>query len=106
MPRPYSQDLRDRVVGAVEAGSSARAAGACVWGERIDGSEVGSTLAPDGDRGGEADGRLRPLAAGGSRPRWYWGFIAERPDLTIEEVRAALRGAGHWRGPRLGVAVL
>ncbi len=26
MPRPYSQDLRDRVIGAVEAGSSARAA--------------------------------------------------------------------------------
>ena len=27
MPKPYSQDLRDRVIGAVEGGSSARAAG-------------------------------------------------------------------------------
>ena len=27
MPKPFSQDLRERVIGAVEGGSSARAAG-------------------------------------------------------------------------------
>ncbi len=38
--------------------------GAGVRRERVDGGEVGSTLAPDGQCGGEADGRLRTLAVG------------------------------------------
>ena len=103
MPRPYSQDLRDRVVGAVEAGSSARAAGrvfgvsestAVKWVQRW--RRTGTVAAKR--MGGYARSPLEDHAA------LVLGFIAERPDLTIEEVRAALRargiGAGHgsvWR---------
>ena len=103
MPRPCSQDLRDRVVGAVEAGSSARAAGrvfgvsestAVKWVQRW--RRTGTVAAKR--MGGYARSPLEDHAA------LVLGFIAERPDLTIEEVRAALRargiGAGHgsvWR---------
>lgn len=103
MPRAYSNDLRERVVGAVEAGSSARAAGrlfgvsestAVKWIARW--RRTGSAAAKR--MGGYVRSPLDDHAA------LVLGLIAERPDLTIEEVRAALheRGisAGHgsvWR---------
>ena len=97
MPRPCSQDLRDRVVGAVEAGSSARAAGrvfgvsestAVKWVQRW--RRTGTVAAKR--MGGYARSPLEDHAA------LVLGFIAERPDLTIEEVRAALRARGIGAG--------
>ena len=88
---------------SVEAGSSARAAGrvfgvsestAVKWVQRW--RRTGTVAAKW--MGGYARSPLEDHAA------LVLGFIAERPDLTIEEVRAALRargiGAGHgsvWR---------
>ena len=97
MPRPYSQDLRDRVVGAVEAGSSARSAArvfgvsastAVKWIQRW--RRTGSVAAKR--MGGYVRSPLDDHAA------LVLGLIAERPDLTIEEVRAALQGRGIGAG--------
>ena len=103
MPRPYSQDLRERVVRAVASGSSARSAArvfgvsastAVKWVQRW--RRTGSVAAKR--MGGYKRSPLDDHAA------LILGLIADRPDLTVEEVRAALRargiGAGHgsvWR---------
>ncbi len=97
MPRPYSQDLRDRVIGAVEGGMSARAAGrlfgvsesvAIKWVARW--RRTGSVAAKR--MGGYKRSPLDAHAAA------LLGLIAARPDLTIEEIRAELRGRGIHTG--------
>src|SRR5713226_7351276 len=69
MPRAYSQDLRERVIGAVEAGASCREAAAVF--------------------------EVSPSSA----IRWValWrrtGTVAAEPDLTLEEIRGKLRQHG------------
>jgi transposase len=93
MARPYSLDLRERVVGAIEGGLSRREAAevfgvspstAVKWMRRHHDSGIVAARAMGGDR------RSR---LGGAR-----SFIEERldavNDLTIEELRAALRERG------------
>ncbi len=103
MPRPYSQDLRERVIGAVVAGSSARSAGrlfgvsastAVKWVQQW--RRTGSVAAKP--MGGY---KRSPLDA---RADLLLGLIDEHPDMTVEEIRAWLRArgirAGHgsvWR---------
>ncbi len=103
MPRPYSQDLRERVIGAVEAGMSARAADrlfdvsesvAIKWVQQW--RRTGSVAAKP--MGGY---KRSPLDAHGDV---LLGLLEAAPDLTVEEIRAELgeRGihAGHgsvWR---------
>ena len=92
MPKPYSRDLRERVVRAVEAGASCHdAAGAFEvsvssairWVARF--RQTGSVAAkPMG-------GKLSPLDA---HKDWLLELIAVEPDLTLEEIRARLRGRG------------
>ncbi len=93
MPKAYSQDLRDRVIGAVEGGLSARAAGrllgvsestAIKWVERW--RRTGSAAAKR--MGGY---KRSPLDA---HADVLLGLLADRPDLTVEEMRAELRGRG------------
>jgi len=93
MPRPYSQDLRERVVGAVEAGSSARAA-ARVFG-------VSESVAVKWIQRWRRTGSVAAKRMGGyARPplddhaELVLALIAERPDLTIEEVRLVLQARG------------
>lgn len=97
MPRPYSQDLRDRVVGAVSGGVSARAAGrlfgvsesvAIKWVARW--RRTGSAAAKP--MGGYKRSPLDACAAE------LLGLLADRPDLTIEEIRAELRARGIQTG--------
>jgi transposase len=88
MARPYSDDLRERVVEAVEAGASRREAAdrfeiapssAIKWLQRW--RESGSVAAkPSG-------GSISPLE---EHATWLLALIAEQPDLTLEEVVAAM----------------
>ena len=93
MARPYSVDLRERVVRAVEAGASRRAAAAKFevsisfvvklmqrWRQR-------GTIQPDRIGGWKQS----PLAAHGERLR---ALLAAEPDLTIAELRTRLAAEG------------
>ncbi len=93
MPRPYSQDLRDRVVEAVAGGMPRREAArrfdvsesaAIKWVRRW--TESGSSAAKQ--MGGY---KRSPLDA---HAQWLLDLIAERTDLTLIEVRDLLRGNG------------
>ena len=93
MPRPYSQDLRDRVVASVTGGRSRRAAAKIFsvsvatvvrWSQRF-----------------ETTGSARALAMGGRRPHrlagrrdWLLARIAEKPDLTLRALLAELAADG------------
>ena len=89
MPKSYSQDLRERVIGAVEMGASRHEAAerfevsvssAVKWLQRWD--ETGSVVAkPTG-------GSISPLE---EHADFLLGLIAEQSDLTLDEVVAALR---------------
>jgi transposase len=97
MAKPYSEDLRERVVAAVEDGRSRRQAASLFgvgistvihWVRRF--HETGSVAAKP--MGGDRRSRLTQERA----------FILERieaePDLTVEELRDELRA----RGVRVG----
>lgn len=93
MARPYSRDLRERVVRAVEGGLSRRRA-ASVFG-------LGIATVIDWVAVWRASGRLAAKAMGGdhnSRLKgergWLLGRIAAVPDLTLEELRGELAGRG------------
>ena len=92
MPRAYSQDLRERVIGAVEAGASCREAAAvfevspssairwvALW------WRTGTVAAkPVGGKRSPVDAHKELLLA----------LIAAEPDLTLEEIRGKLRQHG------------
>ena len=89
MPAPYSQDLRQRVIGFMALGGSARAAAA-----RFDVSVSSATCWAQRWR---AEGHARPRAMGGdrrSRLREHGTrvlqLVAQQPDLTLQEIRSAL----------------
>src|SRR3954454_3271237 len=89
MPVPYSQDLRQRVIGFIALGGSARAAAT-----RFDVSVSSATRWAQRWR---AEGHARPRAMGGDR-RSRLGehrtrvlqLVARQPDLTLQEIRGAL----------------
>src|SRR5271167_4563638 len=93
MARPYSRDLRDRVVAAVANGRTCRAtsvlfgvsvASVVKWSQRW--RATGSAAAkPMGGR--------RPLQLNGER-EWLLARIAEKPDLTLRAVVAELAERG------------
>lgn len=91
--RPYSNDLRSRVVAAMEAGGSCRAVAATFG--------VAPSTAGNWHRQYRRTQSYAPLAMGGDR-RWKLagelGWIAERleavPDLTLAEVRNDLAARG------------
>ena len=89
MPAPYSQDLRQRVIGFMALGGSARAAGA-----RFDVSVSSTTRWAQRWR---AEGHARPRAMGGDRrcrlrehSAKVLQLVARQPDLTLQEIRSAL----------------
>jgi transposase len=89
VPAPYSQDLRQRVIGFIALGGSARAAAT-----RFDVSVSSATRWAQRWR---AEGHARPRAMGGDR-RSRLGehrarvlqLVARQPDLTLQEIRGAL----------------
>lgn len=89
MPRPYSGDLRARVVEEVESGASRREAAeryglspsvVVIWVQRFE--QTGSVAAkPSG-------GRTSPLE---KHAEFLLALIAEQPDMTLDEIVAAMR---------------
>ncbi len=77
MPRAYSQDLRERVIGAVEAGGLVPRSGCRLWTGTVAAKPVGGKRSP-------VDAHKELLLA----------LIAAEPDLTLEEIRGKLRQHG------------
>ena len=89
MPKPYSDDLRERVIEAVVAGASRRevaesfslsASSAVRWLQRW--GDTGSARAK------LSGGSTSPL---GEHVEWLFALVAEQPDLTLDEIVAAMR---------------
>jgi transposase len=97
MARPYSKDLRERVVGAVEGGLSRRRA-ASVFGVGIATVIEWVAIWRESGRlaarpmGGDHSSRLKEERA------WLLERIATVPDLTLEEIRAELAARGKHVG--------
>ena len=94
MGKPYSEDLRSRLIDAVEDEGMSRRGAAARFG-------VGVSTAINWVRDWRAEGRRRARAMGGGtrsklcRERvLVLGLIEEQPDLTLEEVRIALAERG------------
>jgi len=89
MPKVYSKDLRERVIEAVEAGASRREAA-----ERFD---LSPSSAIRWAQIWEATGSVATKPIGGSvsplekHAEWLLTLIDEQPDLTLDEVVAAMR---------------
>ena len=93
MARPYSQDLRDRVVASVASGRTCRATAA------LFGVSVASVVKwsqrwrTSGSAAAKPMGGRRPLQLKGERA-WLLARIAEKPDLTLRAVMAELAERG------------
>ena len=93
MARPYSEDLRSRVVRFVEAGHSCRETAA------IFGVSVASVVKwsqryrATGSAAAKRMGGNRPLVLNGER-EWLLSRIAERPDVTLRGLVAELAERG------------
>jgi transposase len=94
MARPYSQDLRERVVASVKRGLSRRQAAGLFrlgistvinWVHRD--LETGNSAAKP--MGGDRRSRLT-----GEHRAWLLDRVAAAPDLTLEELREELRQQG------------
>jgi transposase len=89
MPAPYSQDLRERVIGFMALGGSARAAAMRF--------EVSISSATRWARRWRTKGHVRPRPMGGDRRSRLSAhgarvlqLVAQQPDLTLREIRSAL----------------
>ena len=93
MARPYSQDLRDRVVGSVASGRTCRVTAALF--------EVSVASVVKWSQRWRASGSAAAKPMGGRRPlrlkherAWLLARIAEKPDLTLRAVVAELAERG------------
>ena len=93
MTAPLSADLRQRLVRAVEAGSSARAAA-----HRF---AVSATAAATLMRRVRATGSIAPAQIGGYRrpllepyADWLRALVSDRKGITLREIQAALAARG------------
>jgi transposase len=93
MPAAYSLDLRERVIGAVEAGASRRRTAAVFkvsistvvrWAKRVDESG-GYAPRPSG-----GDHKSKEVEA---HRDWLLSIVAAEPDLTLEEIQGRLKAA-------------
>lgn len=94
MGKPYSEDLRLRVIGAVEDEKMSRRGAAARFG-------VSVSTAINWVRDWRAEGRTRSRAMGGDtrskltgQRALVLGLVDEQPDLTLEEVRSVLAEQG------------
>lgn len=93
MAKPYSQDLRDRVIGAVDSGISARAASRLFGISESTGIKWVARWRRTGSIGAKRMGGYKrsPLD---SHVDLIVELITEQSDLTVEEIRSALRERG------------
>ena len=102
MAKSLSIDLRRRVVAAVEAGSSCRAAAARFG--------VGVSSAIRWVERARTRGSLEPDKRGGNRRshridahcELILGWVEETPDLTLMEIGDRLDAAASYRSPAIG----
>ena len=89
MPRPYSNDLRARVIEAIEAGASRR--------EAADRYELSPSVVVIWAQRWEQTGSVAAMPSGGStspleeHAEFLLRLIVEQPDLTLDEIVAAMR---------------
>ena len=95
MPKPYSQDLRDRVISAAAGGMSARAASRLF--------KISESTGVKWVQRWRRTGSSAPKPMGGykrsvldSHADVVLGLIAERPDLTLEEILPSYVGNLHY----------
>jgi transposase len=92
MPKPYSTDLRERAVEAVESGASRR--------EVAEMFKLGVSSVIRWCRRWTETGSAEPKRSGGSvspleeHSDWILALIAKQPDLTLEEIFAAMGKQG------------
>ena len=93
MGRPYSLDLRERVVNAMNAGMSGQKA--------ADHFSVGESSALRWARRARGTGSPKAKPMGGMRPfaleahrRWITVRLAEKPDLTLRALEGELKARG------------
>jgi transposase len=89
MGKPYSEDLRERIVGAVEAGHSRRAAARMF--------DVSASCAVKLVRRWRETGSVKPGRMGAPKRSklephadWLMALVKQEPDITLEEIRARL----------------
>src|SRR3977135_2648835 len=100
MARPYSQDLRDRVVGSVGAGRSCRATAALFGVSVASVVKWSQRFRATGSAAAYKMGGWRQLLLKSER-EWLLARIAEKPDLTL---RAGVGGLAGGPSPRRGTA--
>ena len=89
MPKPYSDDLRERVIEAVVAGASRR--------EAAESFSLSASSAVRWLQRWRDTGNARAKLSGGSTSpleehvEWLLALVAEQPDLTLDEIVAAMR---------------
>jgi transposase len=93
MARPYSKDLRDRVVGSVVAGRSCRATAALFGVSVASVVKWSQRFRATGSAAAYKMGGRKPLALRGERV-WLLQRIATAPDLTLRAVQAELAARG------------
>ena len=93
MPKPYSADLRGRVIAAVEAGESRRAAAARFG--------ISPSAAIKWTRRARLTGSIEPKRMGGHRPfalaphrTWVLSRLTDKPDLTLRALVVELADEG------------
>lgn len=93
MPKPYSTDLRGRVIAAVEAGETRRAAAARFG--------VSPSAAVKWTQRARLTGSVGPKPMGGRRPFalaphrvWVLSRLADKPDLTLRALVLELADQG------------
>ncbi len=95
MPRPYSDDLRERAIEEVRSGASRR--------EVAEHFDVSPSSVINWLRRWRETGSAAAKPSGGSVSRlekhakWFLNLIAARPDLTLDEVVVAKNAAGNPR---------
>ena len=91
MPKPYSRDLRERVIEAIEAGASRR--------EVAELFGISPSVVVIWAQQWKATGSIAPKPSGGSvspledHAEFLLALVAERPDLTLDEIVAAMSKA-------------
>src|SRR6266542_290254 len=89
MPKPYSEDLRERVIEAVESGASRR--------ETAENYRLSPSSAVRWWRRWHDTGSVKAKPSGGSKSpleehaEWLLALVAEQPDLTLDEIVTAMR---------------
>ena len=103
MPKPYSLDLRERVVDAVEAGASRR--------ETAEQYGLSPSVVIRWMQQWKATGSIEPKPVGGStspledHAEFLLDLVAEQPDLTLDEIVAAMAKAGIARKPIAAMSI-